>query len=127
MKRLVKGFIVVMMCFVLSMGIGVPAGTTNNSNSTVITVQAKQSIRKSVKKAANSYYKFYKSYVKFMKKYLSGNISMNMLSDYEKLMKKAKKVDKAFNNLKNKNLNTAELQYWLKIYNKVLKLLGSMY
>lgn len=127
MKRIIRSIVVVVMCLTLSLGMGLPTSLSDTSSSTVVTVQAKGSIRSSVKKAINSYYSFYKSYVKFMKKYLSGNVTLGMLSKYEKLVKKAKKVDKAFNKIKNKNLNTAELAYWMKISTKVLNMLAKLY
>lgn len=128
MKKSLRMCLVLMMCLVLSMGVGFSVDLPGYSRtvSTVMTIEAKQKINKKFKKAMDEYVKFYKKYCKFMKKYKNSSNTFSMLADYSDMVKQQTKVDKAFNKWKKKNLNSAELDYYMKINKKVLKLLSNL-
>ncbi len=128
MKRIWKNCLVVVLCFVLAGGVGIPSVDMGNTTieSTIATAQAKPKMRKKFKKAMDEYLKFYKKYCKFMKKYEKGGNSISMLVDYTKLLKQQKKVDKSFKKWKGKSMNSAETAYYLKINSKVLKMLSKL-
>lgn len=127
MKRGLRAFVVLALCLALSGSFGIPTGIPIDSTteSTVTIVEAKPKLDKNFKKAMDEYLKFYKKYCKFMKKYKKSNNVTALLNDYNDFMKQQKKVVKKFNKWKKKKLNKAELAYYLKINNKVLKLLST--
>lgn len=128
MKKVLKMFMVSLVCLALAGGVRVPESIPGGHyiGSSAVTVQAKKKMNKKFKKAMDEYLKFYKKYCKFMKKYNKSNNALSMLSDYTKLMKQQIKVDKAFKKWKKKKLNKTELAYYVKINSKVLKMLSKL-
>ncbi len=125
MKRTMRMLFVVVMCFMLAGGVGVPNTDYGNTSTTltVATVQAKAKVSKKFKKAMDKYLKFYKKYCKFMKKYKKGANSVELLSDYNDLLEQQAEFDRAFKKWKKKKMNSSELAYYSKINIKVLKML----
>lgn len=127
MKRMLKLFMVFMVCLSLAAGVGVPVSPGADQGATsVVTVQAKKKMNKKFKKAMDEYLKFYKKYCKFMKKYKKGNNALSMMNDYTKILKQQKKMNKAFSKWKKKKLNSTELAYYTKINAKVVTMLSKV-
>lgn len=130
MKKVIKRLGVLVLCFMLMGGVGVPSAVTNTLGSkTAVTVQAKKKankVRKKVKKTMDGYYKVIKKYCKFVKKYKNNNNPGSMDEDYIELMAELDKVSKSIDKLKKANLNDAEAAYVNKIQTKASKLLAEV-
>lgn len=127
MKRMLKLFMVFMVCLSLAVGVGIPISPgADQGATTVVTVQAKQKMNKKFKKAMDEYLKFYKKYCKFMKKYKKSSNTASMMSDYTKLLEQQQKVNSAFGKWKKKKLNATELAYYTKINSKVIAMLAKV-
>ncbi len=76
-------------------------------------------IRKDFKDAMDSYEKFMDEYVAFMKKYKENPSDINLLSDYSKYMSRYSDMCSKFNEWESKNLNSAELSYYIEVQTRI--------
>ena len=86
-------------------------------------------IRKSVKKAIDTYVEFFEEYVKFMKSYSTSSNPLGMLTQYTNMLTKYAENMEAWESFEedNDDLNSAELKYYNDANIKILKLLNSLY
>lgn len=78
-------------------------------------------IRPEFKAAMDAYETFYDEYCDIMKKFQENPTDMTILSQYGDLMAKASEVDQAFAKWEAEEMNSAELEYYLEVYNRVMK------
>ncbi len=76
-------------------------------------------IRKDFKDAMDSYEKFMDEYVAFMKKYKENPSDINLLSDYSKYMSRYSDMCSKFNEWESRNLNSAELSYYIEVQTRI--------
>lgn len=95
----------------------VPEDTSSQSTTT-----NNNEIRSDFKSAMDSYESFMNEYVSFMKKYLASNgTDLSLLTDYSNYMTKYSKVCKDFEAWESKDLNSAELAYYIDVQARVSK------
>lgn len=127
MKKVIKRLGVLVLCFMLMGGVGVPSAVTNTLGSkTAVTVQAKKTdkLRKKFKKTMDEYLKVMKKHCKFLKKY--NKINDHTASMVEKKREMNEKLDEALDSIDKwpaSKLNDAEKAYRKKITEKAAKML----
>lgn len=78
------------------------------------------------KKAMDAYVEFYEDYVSFMKKYQKNPTDLSLLTEYTTMMADAAEMEQKFADWDQDEMNAAELQYYLDVSAKVLKLLAEV-
>lgn len=73
------------------------------------------------KSAMDKYEKFFDEYVAIMKKYANNPTDMSILSDYTKYMGQYADMMKEFEKLKDEDLNTAEMAYYVEVQGRITK------
>ena len=83
-------------------------------------------IRPEFKEAMDSYEAFYTKYCEVLKAYSKNPTDMNLLSEYSDLLGKAADVDQAFEAWDESELSSEELQYYLDVNSRVIKMLSEV-
>ena len=80
-------------------------------------------IRPEFKEAMDSYEAFYIEYCEFMKKYSENPTDLTLLAKYADMLVKAEEMNEAFEEWDEDELSAEELQYYLEVNNRVVKML----
>ena len=83
-------------------------------------------IRPEFKEAMDSYEAFYTEYCRVLKEYSKNPTDLGLLSDYNNLLLKAADVDQAFEAWDESELSDEELQYYLAVNSRVIKMLSEV-
>lgn len=76
-------------------------------------------MRPEFKDAMDSYEAFYDEYCDILKKYTENPSDMKLLADYTDMLTKSAEMAEKFDDWENDDLNSAELQYYLDVNNRV--------
>lgn len=78
-------------------------------------------MRPEFKEAMDSYETFYDEYCDFMKKYSENSSDLTLLAEYMDMLEQVEEMDEKFDEWENKDLNDAELKYYLEVSNRVMQ------
>jgi len=95
--------------------------TTIATTTTATTTADTDALRSEFKAAMDSYETFMNDYVAFMKRYKDNPGDLEILADYADYLKDYNAFVKDFNEWEGKDLNTAELAYYLEVQTRVSK------
>ena len=84
-------------------------------------------LRPEFKAAMDSYEAFYDEYCSFMKSYYEDPTNSAYLSQYADLITRSAEMEEAFDEWDESDMNTAELEYYLEVTNRVLEKLSDLY
>ncbi|MCQ2413252.1 MAG: hypothetical protein MJ082_00450 [Clostridia bacterium] len=110
--------------FVICLLIGCSAALTSCGSDSGSQSQA--GMRKDFVATMNSYEAFVDEYVSFMKKYKANPSDAQMISQYSSMMSRYADFTNKFNAWKNKDLNSAELNYYSQVLARTSKKLASV-
>ena len=71
----------------------------------------------------DSYEAFYTEYCEFMKEYSENPTDLKLLAQYANMLVKAEEMNEAFEAWDEDDLNSEELQYYLDVNHRVMKIL----
>ena len=87
------------------------------------TEKTEESIRPEFKEAMDSYEAFYTEYCEFMEEYSENPTDLTLLAKYADMLVKAEEMNEAFEEWDEEDLSNEELQYYLEVNNRVMKML----
>lgn len=130
MKKILTAILVFAMIFSLS-ACGTVAYIVDQTKETtkVESVQAAEpsgNLRPEFKEAMDAYEEFYQDYVDFMKKYKENPSDLTLLANYASMMSDAAEMEEKFSAWDQGEMNADELQYYMEVSSRVLKLLAEV-
>ena len=96
---------------------------TNLQNATPESTSNATGLRPEFKEAMDSYEAFYTEYCEFMKEYSENPTDLKLLAQYANMLVKAEEMNEAFEAWDEDDLNSEELQYYLDVNHRVMKIL----
>ncbi len=100
----------------------IESGKNTVNNDSKSEIKSDDKISEEFKKAMDSYETFFNEYVEIMNKYKkSDGTDLSILKDYTEYLAKYSEVSKDFKDWESKNLNSAELKYYLEVQSRVSK------
>lgn len=78
-------------------------------------------MRPEFKAAMDSYEAFYDEYCEFMKKYSENSSDLSLLAQYGDMMAQLSTMNEKFEEWNNEEMNSAELNYYLEVNNRVMQ------